>query len=99
MIQALCPTQATSPCLLRNTGRPLLQPPVASKVELRVEEVKLMEEQQRRDWVDKVTLTKGSETRVAPFLKLQLDLGGTGEFFRETKGTYPSVCSTSHQPS
>jgi len=72
---------------LRNTGRPLLQLLVASKVDSKVGEVKLMEEQQSRGWADKVTLSRGSETSVAPLLKLQLDLGGTGEFFREIKGT------------
>ena len=87
MIQAVCPTQATKPSRLRNAGRPRLQPPVASKVESKVGEVKVMEEQRRRDVADKVTLTRGSATSVTPLLKLQLDLGGTGESFRQIKGT------------
>ena len=90
-IQALCPTQATIPLQLRNTGLPLLQPPVALKVAklgFKVGEVKVMEEQGRRDWAaDKVTLTRGSATSDGPLLKLQPDLGGAGDSFWQIKGT------------
>ena len=48
-------------------------------VELMLVELNVMLEHCRKDWSDKVVLTKGSDSIVAPLLKLQPDFGGRGE--------------------
>ena len=76
------PTHKTRPWQLRKTRRPRLQLSVALNgvnVEFMLVELNVMEEHCSKDWSDKVVLTKGSDSIVAPLLKLQPDFGGRGE--------------------
>ena len=76
------PTHKTRPWQLRKTRRPRLQLSVALNgvnVDIMLVELNVMEEHCSKDWSDKVVLTKGSDSIVAPLLKLQPDFGGRGE--------------------